>query len=143
MRALKWGAAWLVCWLALALVGCAPAVVRARQAVTAAATLGTNAGELFVAIDLAEQQAIAQQLAKDHDIPKAERSRDEWRAKQTVAVKALKTYNTAVSSLGALAEISVAGGKFDIGQLLGGLARAYGALKDALDAYGVKLPGGL
>jgi hypothetical protein len=127
----------------LALGGCAPQIVRARQAVSAASTLGTQAGELFVAVVESEQRGIARQLAQDHDLAKADRLRDEWRGKQATATKALKVYNTTVSGLGALAELSTAGGKFDIGQLLGGLARAYTQLRDVLDVFGVALPGGL
>ncbi len=143
MRPLKWGLAWLVCAAALAMVGCAPAIVRARQAVSAAATLGTQAGNLFVAVDDQQQQAIARQLQIDHDIAKAEKSRDEWRSKQATSVRALKVYNVTVSGLGALAELSTASGKFDLGQLLAGLAKAYGQLKDVLTVFGVALPGGI
>lgn len=143
MKRLEYVAKWAVCWLALALAGCAAPIVHARQAVTAASALGTQAGNLFVAVDDQQQQAIARQLQVDRDVAKAEASRDAWRAKQATAVRALKVYNATVSSLGAFAEIRTPFQKTDLGKLLDGLAKAYGALKDALAAFGVAMPGGI
>ena len=141
MRPVRYAVAWLICAAALAMVGCAAPIVRARQAVTAAAALGTQAGNLFVAVDDQQQQAIARQLQIDHNVPAAEKARDEWRAKQGTAMKALKVYNATVASLGAFAEIRQPFEKTDLGKLLDGLAKAYGALKDALGAFGVAIPG--
>ncbi len=141
MKAVKFALAWLACAMALALVGCGAPIVRARQAVTAASALGTQAGNLFVALDDQQQQAIARQLGIDHSIPAAEKARDDWRAKQATAVKSLKVYNATVSGLGAFAEITTPFEKTNLAKLLEGLAKAYGALKDTLGAFGVALPG--
>jgi hypothetical protein len=143
MKSIKWVVAYLICVAALALAGCAAPIVHARQAVTAAAALGTQAGNLFVAVDDQQQQAIARQLQVDHNVAAAEASRDAWRAKQATAVRALKVYNATVSSLGAFAEIRVPFQKTDLGKLLDGLAKAYGALKDVLGSFGVAMPGGV
>ncbi len=142
MKPIKFALAWTVCAIALLMVGCGAPIVRARQAVTAASALGAQAGNLFVAIDDQQQQAIARQLNVDHNVPAAERSRDEWRAKQTAAVRALKVYNATVASLGAFAEIRTPFANTDLGKLLEGLAKAYAALKDVLGAFGVAVPGG-
>lgn len=141
MRRIEYAIKLGICWLALLMVGCAAPIVRARQAVTAAAALGTQAGNLFVVADEQQQQAIAAKLAQDHNVAAAETSRDAWRAKQGAAVKALKVYNATVSSLGAFAEIRQPFEKTDLGKLLDGLAKAYGALRDTLTVFGVAVPG--
>ena len=114
----------------------------ARQAVGAAASLGKTAADLFGAVDAAEQGEIAAQLEKDHDIAASVKARDDWRAKQAISVKALKTYDATVSGLGALAEISSLNGKLDVTQFVASLSAAYTQLTGALSAYGVTLPRG-
>jgi hypothetical protein len=141
MKSIKWVVAYVICVAAFAMAGCAAPIVHARQAITAAAALGTQAGNLYVAVDDQQQQAIARQLQVDRDVAKAEASRDAWRAKQATALRALKVYSATVSSLGAFAEIRTPFLKTDLGELLKGLAKAYGSLKDVLASFGVAVPG--
>lgn len=143
MKAARFVGAWIICVIALAMFGCTPAITKARQAIAASAALGSSAADLFGAVDAQEQRDIAAQLMKDHDIAKAEAAKDDWRKKQTIAVKTLKVYNTTISGLGALAELQDQNGKLDIGNLLTQLAAAYAQLVNTLASFGVTLPKGV
>lgn len=130
-------------WLTV-MAGCASFnITKARQAVSASATLGSTAADLFGVVDAQEQQKIAYELSRDHDYKKAEAARDDWRNKQAISVKALKVYNTTVSGLGALAELEYQNGKLNLGQLFYQLAQAYVPLVDTLKQFGVTLPTGV
>ena len=132
----------LIVALALFVAACASPLVTAQRSVSAAATLGAAAGELVISVNAERDQAIAGQVLLDHDVAKAEKARAEWHAQRDKAMQALRTYNAIVVAAGATAML--AGSKqISLGAILISLSDAYTALKSAMDAYGVKLPGGI
>jgi hypothetical protein len=138
---LKYAAAWLVCQLAILMVGCASPLTTARKSVSAAATLGSAAGVLVSSIDEQKEEAIAAKLYTDHNVAAAEKARDDWHAQRVHVTEALRTYNAVVVAAGATAEL--AGDKtVDVAGLLVSLMQAYTALKGALSSFGVTLPTG-
>lgn len=139
MRKLEYACKWILCALALQLVGCASALTIAQKSVSAAATLGAAAGDLAVTIDAQKEGAIMTQLARDHNVVAAEVARDNWHLQREHVSQALKVYNATVVAAGATAQL--AGSKtIDLGSLVSSLTVAYAALRNAFDSFGVSLP---
>lgn len=138
MKRLEYAVKWAVCMLALSLVGCASALTTAQKTVSAAATLGSAAGTLAAQIDASKEEAIVEQLYKDHNVTAAEAARDAWHAQRAHISEALKTYDATVVAAGAA--VTLAGAKLDLPTLLVTLGSAYTSLSGALASYGITLP---
>lgn len=133
--------AWIL--LAHSGIGCTNALDKARIATTAAADVGTATAR-FVG-DYSEQcEAAATKLATvEHDVPRAREASAKCKHDFEIMDKAVRTYAVGVSGVRAGIELSTVTKKFDLGVVLRELLQLGRALKGALEAYGVQMPGGL
>jgi flavin-dependent dehydrogenase len=123
--------AWVVCG-AMAFGGCSTALDKARIATTAAADLGLSSAR-FVADYNDACEGAALKLAKS--------AAEKCRATYEKLDQAVKTYGAAVASTRAGVELAATMKKLDIGLVLRELLSAGRALKAALEAFGIAIPG--
>ncbi len=135
-------AAWCICALALALVGCGTALDKARMATTAAADLGLSTGKFVAQLNEQKEGEIVARLEADHDVVRSRAERDRWRNVYDKLDQAVKIYGAAVSGVRAGIEVAASSKKLDLSKVLAELLRVGQALKAALGAFGVDMPGG-
>ncbi len=142
MRRIKTFMAWCLCAAALAMVGCGTALDKARIATTAAADLGLTTAKFVAQLNEQKEAAIIAQLEADHDVAKSRFTRDSWRNTYDKLDQAVKTYGVAVAGVRAGVELAAASKKLDLSKVLAELLKVGMALKGALLAFGVQIPGG-
>jgi Flp pilus assembly protein TadG len=131
--------AWVVCG-AMAFGGCSTALDKARIATTAAADLGLSSAR-FVADYNDACEGAALKLAQANKPAEAKSAAEKCRATYEKLDQAVKTYGAAVASTRAGVELAATMKKLDIGLVLRELLSAGRALKAALEAFGIAIPG--
>lgn len=124
----------------LSLTACNGALDKARIATTAAADLGLSSAK-FVSDWNDQCEAGAVKLAQDNHVVEAKATAAKCRATYEKLDQAVKTYGAAVASTRAGVELAATMKKLDVGLVLRELLSAGKALKAALDAFGIAIPG--
>jgi hypothetical protein len=125
----------------VAMSGCALSKAdKARLTATTLADVGLAAGKLVATIN--EQHEAELQALVVEDLAKAKAERVRWRGTYDHLDQAVKVYGVGVTGLRAGVELAAATGKLDLAKVLAEAAKLIAALKAALGAFGIELPGG-
>lgn len=103
MRAVRFAAAWLICWTALAMVACAPGVSGFRQSVAETATVVASGYKALGVADAQVQARIRVQAKSDPVFARV--ALDEHLKRYNIAAKALDAGVVAVEAANASAPL--------------------------------------